>query len=99
APVISVLSLHDALPIWIEGLTEKVRCSQIDRLSLCAAIGGCGQNDTGDMPKSLGVVNLLEQVQATDSRHHKVHQDNIEVDILQRSEEHTSELQSRENIV
>src|SRR5690606_41660444 len=96
---IYTLSLHDALPICrrrrlCPKLRSRMRASRLAAtsailLTACLALGGCGRNgDAGGEPvpgddAGAGRVTVEGDDRIADSR----------------SEEHTSELQSRENLV
>src|SRR5690606_41141471 len=91
------LSLHDALPILggiVAGAPEPVALLGVGgpREVRAAVLGGDGADGFGLLgDRRLAAVKLQEQ-----GRRHRVVGLRVAVD---RSEEHTSELQSRENLV
>src|SRR5207302_11489065 len=87
-PYISTLSLHDALPICLRF---------IDRTLLVAVLAGTIHSKSGGCymrAQSIALLVLLTAVQA--SAEQSTADESAQ---LRRSEEHTSELQSRENLV
>src|SRR5690606_40517736 len=88
-PAISTLSLHDALPIWAIILAAAKSCNRTDMKQpdafLQTEIHQIGGSLYIDLKKSFSVFFLIG--------------DQRSAMVYFRSEEHTSELQSRENLV
>src|SRR5690606_42109032 len=84
---IPTLSLHDALPIWVEPVLREE----------CAVGLSKTQRQRGVVAVLPGRGKIRQPVPIEIARHplHRI----APTAILNRSEEHTSELQSRENIV
>src|SRR5690606_41921419 len=91
-PVSSHLSLHDALPIC-EGADRPARPEE----------GACRRDDRerggalGELKHHLRALALGEREDLADGTREESHEHRRREDL--RSEEHTSELQSRENLV
>src|SRR5690606_41568326 len=86
--VIYTLSLHDALPIF-----EKMNAEGMN-YPLHLGVTEAGDGEDGRIKSAVGIGTLLE-----DGLGDTVRVSLTEEPELERSEEHTSELQSRENIV
>src|SRR5690606_42044609 len=89
-PAIYTLSLHDALPIWLSGARRQRR-----------ADGRAVRRSLGLEPDLLnedGVDGGRRMQRARDASHSVVRRRRLGAQSA-RSEEHTSELQSRENLV
>src|SRR5690606_42037613 len=82
------LSLHDALPIWKEGFLQPVN-------TLGDFISGGHLERFGDKNGHLGQYSLKQ----ADPRAIFAQNSGSSCNGMNRSEEHTSELQSRENLV
>src|SRR5690606_41923898 len=83
------LSLHDALPI--------LRKIQLDLV--CAGLGAIGLHDLADQRLQVHLVKIQPQPTGLDAADIQQVVDQRLEAVGLRSEEHTSELQSRENLV
>src|SRR5690606_39585891 len=85
------LSLHDALPIWVQAL--DVIAANRDRFEVVGLSAGSNRERLAEQAAEFGVsetaLGASESEQLVTS---------VAADVV-RSEEHTSELQSRENLV
>src|SRR5690606_41651570 len=97
-PPLHTLSLHDALPISVKADSPQVLALYHRRLHAklrCPDSGHIAARTSADdnqVKAALRHDGLPSQVS-------KKHRDRIFDQLLERSEEHTSELQSRENLV
>src|SRR5690606_41687861 len=92
---LSTLSLHDALPIW----ELPMRLSLAFTLA-SLTLAACGGDDTGMTTPDAGGDDIgFNTPTVTLKANREVSEDNWEEIGDARSEEHTSELQSRENLV
>src|SRR5690606_41180760 len=91
--VLYTLSLHDALPIWPGELVRLAGCSLIDDEEQGGRDDGQGVGDQ-DGGNSTGIPNGNPDDGRSGGRNN-----GDQGDGRNRSEEHTSELQSRENLV
>src|SRR5690606_41649970 len=89
------LSLHDALPIWgrsMSVLADRLKSAAVDLQDLASVIGALERER--DYYRDMAV-RLMEMV----DRQSLSYAEAVQVEEFERSEEHTSELQSRENLV
>src|SRR5690606_42061590 len=91
APATYTLSLHDALPICLQGLVEQVQGGRL----LSEQRQGLDGGDRLD----LDALDLRIALQERDGGQVRRAGDGEQAQLVGRSEEHTSELQSRENLV
>src|SRR5207244_9969540 len=91
--VMQTLSLHDALPIFLTGDVKDMLLLDVTPLSL--GIETLGGVMTTLINRNTTIPTRKSEIFSTASDN----QTNVEVHVLQRSEEHTSELQSPDHLV
>src|SRR5690606_41787295 len=93
ASAIDTLSLHDALPIFESG-TDRVKAAAI------IGLGRLGKKEAAQYLLEIPVPDSFKAPESgTEGPHATPNSDIVLPHLAVRSEEHTSELQSRENLV
>src|SRR5207302_6775599 len=86
------LSLHDAVPIWLGNGLADVRGMLERKVNVGIGTDGANCSDNLNMYESMRLASMVSKTQGPDT-------DRWLATGEVRSEEHTSELQSRENLV
>src|SRR5206468_12569123 len=93
---IYTLSLHDALPIYpIERFGEVVFRAQLNALHHAAELVQGRDHNHRNITQPDVFLHVSQRFETVQFRHHDIEQN----EIARRSEEHTSELQSRSDLV